>query len=343
MTTQRASHHVAADSTWSVTIVEQRPLLYRDGARPAADRPAHVRAGSSLASVPSGIAVVQDDANFIGIIDAATAQVDAVELPRGHAGARQFDDERGNKRWKLDLEACFVAESVDCTRLVALGSGSSPLRERIVVLEWRDSPEPHRRCFDGSRLFATLREAWAGVGASINIEGAVALGDVIRLLTRGTGRAYAGRRTANATCDLDRTALAAYLAAPEVAAPPAPKNVRVHDLGMLDGIALGFTDATRWGETWLYSATAEDTAGAVDDGPVAGSAIGVVDPRGDGRWAVVMQPDGSRFIGKIEGIVADPGHAGRLLAVLDADDPAQPSVLCTLELAGPWRPREAPE
>src|SRR5690348_2027439 len=98
MTTERASHY-RADSRLSATIVEQRPLYYRDGAATAADRPAHVRAGSSLASVPAGIAVVQDDANFVGLIDAATAQVDAVELPRGRAGARQFDDRRGNKRW----------------------------------------------------------------------------------------------------------------------------------------------------------------------------------------------------------------------------------------------------
>jgi hypothetical protein len=342
MTAASTSHHVPVDSALSVAIVAQRPLYYRDGALPAADRPAHVRAGSSLATVPAGIAVVQDDANFIGLIDATTAQVDAVELPRGRDGARQFDDRRGNKRWKLDLEACFVVESTDCTRLVVLGSGSSPLRERIVVLEWRDSRGPQVRSLDSAPLFAALREAWGTVGASINVEGAVALDDdVIRLLSRGTGRVQAGRRAANATCDLERGALLEYLVGSGAGPPPLPTNVRLHDLGMLDGIALGFTDATRWRDTWLYSATAEDTADAVDDGPVAGSVIGIVGASGNGRWAVVMQADGRRFVGKIEGIVADPRKENRLLAVLDADDPEQPSVLCTLELRGPWHERGA--
>ena len=68
--------------------------------------------------------------------------------------------------------------------------------------------------------------------------------------------------------------------------------------------------------------------------------IGVVDASGDGRWAVVLHADGRRLVGKIEGIVTDPRNADRLLAVLDADDPGQPSVLCTLALDGPWQARE---
>ena len=336
MTTERASHHVPADSALSVTIVEQRPLYYRDGALPAADRPAHVRAGSSLARVPAGITVVQDDANFIGIIDAATAQVDAVELPRGQAGARQFDDRRGNKRWKLDLEACFVVESADCTQLVALGSGSSPLRERIVVLEWRESGEPRVRSLDGATLFAALRSRPAAAGQQHRrCRGAWQQRDPPPEPRHG---ARAGRETRGERNVRPRSYSAAHVPSPrpQSSAPPSPGNVRLHDLGFLDGIALGFTDATRWGDTWLYSATAEDTADAVDDGPVAGSVIGIVDARGDGQWAAVTQPDGRRLVGKIEGIVADSRDGERLLAVLDADDPEQPSLLCTLELRGPW-------
>jgi hypothetical protein len=41
------------------------PLRYDEGADRSLDRLEHVRAGSSLAWVPGGIAVVQDDANFL--------------------------------------------------------------------------------------------------------------------------------------------------------------------------------------------------------------------------------------------------------------------------------------
>ena len=42
-----------------------------------------------------------------------------------------FDDVRGNKKLKLDLEACIVLPD---GRLVAFGSGSSPQREKIVTV-----------------------------------------------------------------------------------------------------------------------------------------------------------------------------------------------------------------
>jgi hypothetical protein len=51
-----------ADPALAAVVVRQAPLHYADGADPAMDRPAHVRAGSSLARVPGGIAVIQDDA-----------------------------------------------------------------------------------------------------------------------------------------------------------------------------------------------------------------------------------------------------------------------------------------
>jgi len=328
--------HGSTDPALEARIVEQHALYYRNGAQLAADRPAHVRAGSSLARVPAGLVVVQDDANFVALIDLATAGVTAIDLPRGREGARQFDDVRGNKRWKLDLEACFTVEVGASTRLIALGSGSSPLRERIVVIEWGPAGAVRVHSLDGGALFGSLRQAWAGVGASINVEGAVVLGGHIRLLSRGTGRAQAGKRAVNATCDIDRSALLAWLDAPLSLPPPSPLNVARYALGSLDDIALGFTDATAWRGTWLYAATAEDTADAVDDGQVAGSVIGVVDADGDSRWTVVTLADGRRLAGKIEGIAADPRDRNRLLAVLDADDPALPSVLCVLELRGPW-------
>ena len=147
--------HGSADPALEARIVEQHALYYQDGAQLAADRPAHVRAASSLARVPAGIAVVQDDANFVALIDVATAGVTAIDLPRGREGARQFDDVRGNKRWKLDLEACFAVESGAGTRLIVLGSGSSPLRERIVV-------DRMGRGGRGPRTFARRRAPCSG-------------------------------------------------------------------------------------------------------------------------------------------------------------------------------------
>ena len=64
-------------------VIGSRPLRYTAGADSAIDRPAHVRAGSSLAQLGGCLVVVQDDANFIAIIDPHTWQVRAVPLPAG--------------------------------------------------------------------------------------------------------------------------------------------------------------------------------------------------------------------------------------------------------------------
>src|SRR4249920_752185 len=89
------------DPSLSAIVVDQRPLYYAAGADAALDRPANVRAGSSLAWVPGGLAVIQDDTNFLAIIDPGTGAVRSIPLPAGKRGVRQFDTERGNKKAKL--------------------------------------------------------------------------------------------------------------------------------------------------------------------------------------------------------------------------------------------------
>src|ERR671913_1101401 len=128
-------------------IVEScTPLRYAAGADAALDRPAFVRSASSLAWVPGGIALIQDDANFIGVFDPDGARTCAIALPSGHDGRRLFDDRRGNKAYKLDLEACVAAEREGDTLLVALGSGSTLRREQVVLARSWTTGSPTVEC-----------------------------------------------------------------------------------------------------------------------------------------------------------------------------------------------------
>ena len=69
----------------------------------------HVRAGSSLVLItPHVFAIVQDDANFIALFNSDTVQVTSVALPSDKLGMRLFDEKRGTKKEKIDLEACVV-------------------------------------------------------------------------------------------------------------------------------------------------------------------------------------------------------------------------------------------
>jgi hypothetical protein len=103
------------------------------------DRPAHVRAGSSLSWFGDRLALIQDDANFLVLIEPHSLQVDAIPSPAGEEGLRQFDDLRGNKRFQLHLKACVTLPTQDGNLLLAFGSGSTCDREKIVMLREYDT------------------------------------------------------------------------------------------------------------------------------------------------------------------------------------------------------------
>ncbi|MDQ3397743.1 MAG: hypothetical protein M3511_08230 [Deinococcota bacterium] len=330
------------DPHLEVHVTALRPLFYRLGANEALDRPAHVRAASGLARVGPFVAVIQDDANFIALLDIALlgAQfegAEAVTLPRGPDGTRQFDDLRGNKSLKLDLEACVVVAEGSDEVLVAFGSGSSPRRESIVEVRAIAAGRPKVRVLQAAELYASLRAATDFAGSELNIEGAVVIDGCLRLFNRGNGAPRGALLPVNASCDLDPTMFLAYLRAPRRALPPAPKNIVHYDLKSLGGQRLGFTDATLApGCAVLFSAAAEASPSATEDGPVAGSVLGVIDRTGRARYAVIRTAAGERFNGKVEGLLLYPAQKTRLLMVVDQDAPELPSELCEARLRGPW-------
>lgn len=332
------------DPALRARVVASRPLTYAAGADPAEDRPAHVRAGSGAAVVrtPAGprLAVVQDDAHFVALVDPATALADAVALPPGVGGRRLFDTTRGNKHHKLDLEACLAVPdpATGAPVLLGFGSGATEARERVAVVRGladRPAAEAEVTLADASALYAALRAEPGFAGAELNVEGAARVatgsGDVVRLFARGNGAGGAG----SATCDLPLDALLAYLLAAAPAPPPPVGRVVRYDLGALGGERLGFTDAMPWGDDGgvLYLAAAESSTDVIEDGPVAGSALGLIAADGSARWTPLVDADGTPFALKAEGVAAGP-EAGRLWVVLDVDDPDAPSLLCEVALEG---------
>lgn len=323
------------DPGLAAIVTSSVPLLYDEGADPSVDRPSHVRAGSGLARIRGGIALIQDDANFVALIERAPMRVRALSLHPGAEGRRQFDKSRGNKKHKLDLEACFTVDEPDGTLLVALGSGSKgyKTRETVVLVRRCESPNPEVSQTHVPLLYERLRDESEFAGSQMNIEGAIHLGDRVRLFGRGNGTPREGLGPVNATCDLDWETFLAHVHDPHRVPPPEPTDVVRYELGALGDIPLGFTDAASWRGGMLYSAAAEDSPDVIEDGPVHGSAIGLILDSGVMRCAVLTDASGAPFDGKIEGIL--PLESGsRVLAVVDADDPEVPSLLCEVELRG---------
>jgi hypothetical protein len=326
---RRATH----DPALSAIVIDQRPLIYAEGADRSLDRPAYVRAGSSLAWTPLGLAVIQDDANFLGIIDPASGAVRSITLPAGEDGRRQFDKGRGNKKAKLDLEACVSVEVQGETILLAFGSGSTERRQQILTVRGWDRREPEVALVEVDELYVLLRQEPEFAPSRLNIEGVAQVGEHLRLFSRGNGNPRDGIAPANATCDIHVGALLGLLQAPRNAQLPKVVNVHQYDLGHLAGVPLSFTDATPWRDGVLFSAAAEASPDAVEDGLVTGSVIGVIDGAGRGRWAAITDRSGKDFGAKVEGLVLAE-QEGHLHVVVDADDPKVASILCTLEVRG---------
>jgi hypothetical protein len=319
------------DPALEAIITRRLPLVYTGGADAALDRPAHVRAGSSLAWFGGRLAVVQDDASFIALIDPLHDRIDALPLPAGEDGVRQFDDARGNKQHKRDWEACTTISTSSGECLWAFGSGSTERREFIAIVH----PAGRIETFDASGLYRELRRQKAFSGSQLNVEGAVFRDGCIRLFNRGNGARRDGLGPVNATCDIDARALEARLRSPDACPAPPLERLAQYELGRLHGTPLTFTDAVATDPGIFYLASAEDSADAVTDGAVSGSAIGIVDSRGC-RWIELCEADGTVSRIKTEGIATVPGRDKVLYAVVDADDPARPSELCEVALRGAW-------
>ena len=299
------------------------PLVFRGGASPADDVGAHVRAASALRRRGARLVILQDDVNALAVH--AADGVERVLLPVGPGGLRTFDDLRGNKADKMDLEAC--ARLPD-GRLVAFGSGSTPAREQLVIIETSGGV----RVIDAADLYARLRGEPRFAGSELNVEGAIVAGDALRLFQRGNGAITAETEPVNATGDLPLEAFVAWL--DSGAATPSLTAVVQYDLGQAGGARFTFTDAALLDDGRVaFLACAEASPDAVRDGPVVGARFGIIE--GDGaRIAGVRDRDGALVTLKLEGLEPSPDSPRRFDVVADMDRPGEPALLGVLEIRG---------
>ncbi len=326
----RDAIHARFDPALAIRVISSRELHYTTTASPDDDRPAHVRAASGLAYTGGRLLVIQDDAAFIATV--AREEVSAIALPRGAGGRRRFEVALGNKHDKLDLEACVAVGD----EIWAFGSGSSAMRERIAVIGYATE------IVDASVLYGKIRDE---LGHAINLEGVASVGEQLWLFHRGnTGLGDTGP----AIIRFDRTEFDRWLK--RLGALPQVLGSASYDLGQVQGVALGFTDAIGVGPRAFYLAAAEASPNAIDDGPVLGSQLGVIDRATgvagggratgvagggrDGVRATALTHEGASL--KAEGLAFDPANPTRAWIALDPDDVDRPARLLEIELVGPW-------
>jgi hypothetical protein len=243
-------------------------------------------------------------------------------LPAGPDGRHRFDDACGNRHHKLDLEAVVALPD---GRLIAFGSGSTPVRERIVILE-----DQGVRVRDAAQLYSALRSEVAFSGAELNLEGAVISGEMMRLFQRGNGTTSVGLEPVNAVGSLPLDSFLRWLDG----GGPVPPLVQITqvELGLKDGTRFGFTDATaRPDGSIVFLAAAEESPSAVADGAVLGSLLGILD--GDGAQLLpIVDDSGSGCALKLEGIQVRANDPSTFDVVADGDRSDEPALGAELRL-----------
>ncbi|MEJ7600027.1 MAG: hypothetical protein WKG01_19120 [Kofleriaceae bacterium] len=306
------------DPRLEARVISRRSLAYTTGANVDEDIPAHVRAASGVVVRGDHLLVIQDDMAVIAAIGTAIgatigSAVEALALPRGPGDRRRFEVALGNKLDKLDLEAALLVDD----ELWAFGSGSLPVRERIVRVRGSEIEIVY-----GASLYAAIR---ATIGGALNIEGVAHVADQLWLFHRGNTGA---RDPGPAVVRIELAEVQAWLAGGPT---PDVSGVDRYDLGAVGGVRLGFTDAVARGARVYYVAAAEASPDAIADGAVLGSLIGVID--GDSvRCAPLCDRDGAAL--KVEGLALIDDHRGWI--TLDPDDVDVPAPLCEILLHGPW-------
>ena len=314
-------------------VLSRHKLFYELGADARSDRPAHVRAGSGCAFVDlpgqgRRLAVVQDDANVIALVDPKTGKVGYIELAAGAGGLRQFDKLRGNKIDKLDLESIASVVVDGKPALLCMGSGSTARREAFVLVTFGAGGPVVEELAAGA-FFKGLHNQHSFSGDEPNVEGMVVDGDRARFFNRGNGTGIARDAVGEVSC----SALLKHLRDPLLHAPPSLTKVKAFDLGTVGGVRLTFTDATLHpdGRT-LFLAAAEDSPNTYDDGDVKGTAIGVLNDDGSVHIMPLRDERGQPLTDKVEGIAIDPTNGRRAFVVVDKDDPTAPAELLVVAL-----------
>jgi hypothetical protein len=285
-----------------------------------------VRAASAVAPLGDGHLVVQDDATHAAWV--RDGSVKAVRVLPAVDGLELFDEASGTKHLKPDLEAACVLDVDGAPAVLVMGSGSLGARMRWSLLRLVDG-RPVAHVVDMASLYADAAAALSVPADVLNMEGACVVDGVLRWYHRGLPAAGA----ATGSVDLDPAAAAAAALGRDSPSSVAVRNPRHYDLGEVDGVGLGITDAVALPDgTVLLSAAAEDSPNPRDDGPVVASALVRLDGYAVDDVAPLPLIEGR--ICKVEGLMmleSDQADV-RLLAVVDVDDAGSPSLAVRLRV-----------
>jgi hypothetical protein len=287
----------------------------------------HIAAASALAIVGDNVYVIADDELYLAIFpETGRAKGLAVPLLSGHLP--NDDDARSEE--KADLESLTPLagfEGYPHGGLIALGSGSTPIRRRGAFAAFSESGS----ISETFELDARPLMEWLDANVpGLNLEGSAVSRDRLRLFQRGNED-----DSLNAHIDLDLEALCTAVGGDRILTGAIVRDVVEHDLGHIRGVRLCFSDADTLPDGRVVFSASAEVDGDGRDGASVGSAVGVMSPAGE---VLRLEPVDLEI--KAEGLAARPVRDGvEAFMVTDQDDPEVPSRLLRVLLIDPDRDR----
>jgi hypothetical protein len=258
--------------------------------------------------------IVADDERFLARFRDFNSPGEVLDL----GGDPLPENDVQRKKIKPDFETLFLLPSLTkantTSRLIALGSGSGLHRNHGVCVTidengaWNGAPS----FFDLMPLYRELKRALG----DLNIEGSFVQQHSMSNQAQWVliNRAVQGK-SPNAAIYLPADSL--WNAIEGKHERPKHFDICEFNLGHLDEVGLGFTDATPLDDGgWLFSAAAENRPDSYTDGICTGSVVGRVSPS---RELMEIKRLDKRV--KVEGLAVQPNTAPlNLCMVTDADD-----------------------
>ncbi|QJR16258.1 DUF6929 family protein [Usitatibacter palustris] len=302
-----------------------RSLTLDEPSRPGALP--HLSAASGLVRAGRRLYVVPDDENHLGVFPVAGRKPG--KLTRLFEGKLPLGPAKRKKK-KPDLESLVKLPAFGGFphgALLALGSCSKENRCKAILMAIDAQGE-----LDGEPAKVDLSAWYDGFErrlGRLNIEGAVVIGSELHLLQRGN---KGGGRNARIRFRLDKVIKS--LAKRQCLDMKPLIEIEEIDLGRIGDVPLCFSDGAALADgRMVFTAVAEDTCDAYEDGTCHGAAVGVLGR--DGR-VQLLETIGSRY--KVEGIEAvKEGAVIHALMVTDADDASVPASLYGCEIRAPRR------
>lgn len=223
---------------------------------------------SGVEIIDGVIYIIGDDTPYMYVLDHSLKLLEKVTL----FDSEDFETGRIPKKIKPDLE-CMTTLTIHGNKyILAMGSGSKENRDKgfLIKLPTRYNKKYIVQPFSFTRLYNLLRSNpdIAGNGR-LNLEAAAADGQHFILFNR------ANKSGNNVLLYFQLEEFIVYLTEnPDLVPFPVIQNF---DLPSIEGVPAGFSGASFWEGKIFFTAAAEDTSDAVDDGEVHGSLLGCMD------------------------------------------------------------------